>query len=246
MRLGASALALGLVAVITAAPPAGAQRLTTKASIAQARQWVAQRAGDPSFAIVTARGRLRGWRRTRTYPAASVSKAMLMVAALRSARGRALTADERDLLAPMMRRSSNKTARALFERYGSLGLERVARLAGMRHFASLGSLFEARIAAADQARFFARIDRLVPRRHRRYARGLLTRVVPRQRWGIPPAAEPLGYRVLFKGGWRRGTSHQVALLERGSRRVALAVLTRGPDQAYGRATITGVARRVLR
>ena len=235
-----------LLAAALAAPADAAERLTTKASIADARRWIADRAGDPSFAVVTAQGRLRGWHSAQTYPAASVTKAMLMVAALRAARGRELTGDERALLRPTIRRSSNKDARRLFARFGSLALERVAQLAGMRHFASLGSLFEARIAAGDQARFFARIDRLVPRRHRRYARYLLTHIVARQRWGIPPAAEPLGYRVLFKGGWRRGISHQVALLERGGRRVALAVLTRGPDQAYGRATITGVARRVLR
>jgi hypothetical protein len=246
MRTGTRALAIGLVTVIAAAPADAAQRLTTKASIKKARQWVAHRAGDPSFAVVTARGRRRGWHGGRTYPSASVSKAMLMVAALRSARGRALARDERRLIAPMIKRSSNQAARALFARFGSLGLERVAQLSRMRYFASLGTLFEARIAARDQARFFARIDRLVPRRHRRFARYVLANVVRYQRWGIHRPARRRGYRVFLKGGWRTGITHQVALLERGGRRVALAVLTRGPTQAYGRATITGVARRVLR
>jgi hypothetical protein len=41
--------------------------------------------------------------------------------------------------------------------------------------------------------------------------------------------------------------HQVALVERGDRRVALAVLTDSDrTEAYGHETIRGVARRALR
>ncbi len=238
-------LAIGLLTIALALPAEAAQRLTTKASIAEAQAWIARRDGDPSFAVRTVRGRIRGFNETRTYPAASMSKAMLMVAVLRGARGRALTGAEQRLVSRMIRRSSNKAARRLFARHGSLALDYVAQLARMRYFDSLGTLFEGTVAASDQARFFARIDRLVPRRHRRYARDLLAGIVERQRWGIAPAAERRGLKILFKGGWRRGISHQVALLERGRRRVALAILTRGPDQEYGRATIAGVARRVL-
>jgi hypothetical protein len=54
-----------------------------------------------------------------------------------------------------------------------------------------------------------------------------------------------GYRVFFKGGWRTDIAHQVAMLERGGGRVALAVLTRSPSLAYGEASIAGVAARVL-
>ena len=50
---------------------------------------------------------------------------------------------------------------------------------------------------------------------------------------------------MFKGGWRNGISHQVALLERDGQRIALAVLTSGATRPYGRLTETGVAERVL-
>ncbi len=230
---------------VLAAPAGAREPLASKASIATARTWAAGRDGRPSFAVVTEVGTVRGLHPARTYPSASVAKAMLMVAALRSARGRRLTSRERALLQPMITRSDNGAALLLFGRYGSLGLERVARLARMKHFTSLGTLFEGRIAAGDQARFFVRIDRLVPKRHRAYARHLLSSVVSYQRWGIPPAARRHHLRVFFKGGWRSGIVHQVALLERGRRRVAIAVLTDGPTMVYGEATIEGIAARVL-
>jgi hypothetical protein len=122
----------------------------------------------------------------------------------------------------------------------------LAQAAEMKRFA-VPSLFDSQITAADQARFFGRIDRLVPAAHRRYARRLLSSVVAWQRWGIPAVADFKHVRTFFKGGWRPGLVHQVALLERDGRRAALAVLASGvPSQAYGEATIEGVAARVLR
>ena len=105
------------------------------------------------------------------------------------------------------------------------------------------------MTAADQVRLFIAVDRLVPRRHRGYARMLLSRVVPEQRWGIPRAARP-DWRVLFKGGWRPEAGghlvHQAARLERGRRRLAIAVLTRGnPSHRYGTETVRGVTARLI-
>ena len=120
----------------------------------------------------------------------------------------------------------------------------------MRHFLPHPVWGGSTIAAADQARLFLRIDRLVPARHRRYALGLLRGVVPAQRWGIAQAV-PAGWRIAFKGGWGRGVTrqvdHQAGLLTRGRKRVAIAVLSAdNPSDAYGAATLRGVAARVLR
>ncbi|MGH2951428.1 MAG: hypothetical protein ACRDKX_05215 [Solirubrobacterales bacterium] len=91
----------------------------------------------------------------------------------------------------------------------------------------------------------------VGERHERYAIRLLTRIVPSQRWGIPPAA-PSAWMLHFKGGWSPATEggwrvNQVMLLRRAERRFSVAILTRRqPAKHYGEQTIEGVARRLLR
>lgn len=76
---------------------------------------------------------------------------------------------------------------------------------------------------------------------------MLSSITTELRWGIAPVAARHDMKAFFKGGWRTGITHQVALLIRGDRRVALAILTSGaPSQAYGAQTIEGIAARVLR
>ena len=216
------------------------------AALRRARRWARSRAGLVAFAVLDGRGRLRGLRRTAGFRSASMVKAMLLVAVLRGARGRALSAGERALLGPMITVSDNDAARALFARVGPAGMQRVARAVGMRRFWVTTALFEANVTAADQVRLFRRIDLLVPRRHRRYARRLLSSIVGPQRWGIPRAAARHDAKTFFKGAWRPGLVHQAALVQRGRRRIAIAVLTTGsPSTAYGEATIEGIAARVL-
>jgi hypothetical protein len=247
-RTAATALLLlGLAApVAPAAPPP-----QWHPDVAAARAWAAQRAGDVSFAVRTER-RGWSWRGATTYRSASVVKAMLLVGYLRrpDVRGRALRAGERALLDPMIRYSDNGAADAIHARVGVGGLSAVARRAGMRHFVPHVVWGGSSIAAVDQARFFLRIDRLVPRRHRGYAMRLLRGVVSAQRWGIARAV-PRGWRIAFKGGWGSGVTrevnHQAALLTNGRLRVSIAVLTAdNPSHGYGAATQQGVAARLLR
>jgi beta-lactamase family protein len=188
----------------------------------------------------------------RVAPSASVLKAMLLVAYLRrdSVRHRALTAYDRSLLRPMIRRSANEPANRIVGIVGRAGVNRVARRAGMRKFVlHLPIWGHSEITARDQARFFRKIDSHLPARHRAYGMRLLATVIPSQRWGIP-TVKPEGWRIYFKGGWGSGTgrvTHQVALLRKGDVRISLAVLTQfNPSQAYGERTIRGVARRLLR
>jgi beta-lactamase family protein len=221
--------------------------LTTSTGIRRAQRFARRRQGVVAFAVLEEGRRPRGFLRTARFPSASVVKAMLLVATLRRADGRRLSETERSLLRSMITVSDNDAASELYETVGGRGLHRVAGAAGMRKFADVGNWADSQITAADQARLFLRIDRLVPAAHRRYARKLLSSIVSWQRWGIASVARLRQMRIFFKGGWRRGISHQVALLERGGERLALAVLTSGsPSAEYGEETIERIAKRVLR
>jgi hypothetical protein len=120
----------------------------------------------------------------------------------------------------------------------------------MMQFSVAGYWANAHFSAQDQARLFNRIDRLIPKRSRAYARELLSSIVSYQRWGFSRYAAAAGFRSFFKGGWR-GTGagqlvHEAALFERGDRRLSMAVLTDGnPSHDYGTETLRGVAQRIF-
>ena len=214
------------------------------------QRWLSSRGGINSWALVDSWGRMHRFAPGRVYVSASLVKAMLLVAYLRGIGNRAPDAGERASLDPMIKVSSNDAADTVYYRVGDAALYRLARLAGMRNFSVAGYWANAHFSAEDQARFFNRIDRLVPKASRGYARGLLSSIVSYQRWGFSRYSLAAGFKTFFKGGWR-GTGagqlvHEAALFERGRTRVSMAVLTDGnPSQAYGQETLRGVAQRVF-
>ena len=251
--MGLRAIAVVALTLVLAAPAAAqSQPASWQANVSAAARYAESRGGVESFAVVTEDGRLLGRYKERAYPSASVLKAMLMVAYLNrpAVRGRDLTGRERSLLEPMIRWSANEPATYFVRLLRHGPLNRLAERAGMKRFRLLISPWgRSSITAEDQARFFSQIDVLTPRRHHAYARRLLATVVSSQRWGIPPAKPP-HWKIFLKGGWGLGTgwvTHQVALLERGDRRVAVAILTRrNQNHDYGTETIRGIAFRLLR
>ena len=244
------ALALSVALLLATAPTALGQPRSWSERKAAAIDYVQQRSGSESFAFVDRRGVLWGYRKWRIAPSASLLKAMLLVAYLRRAdvRSRALTDYERSLLGPMIRRSDNYTAGVVLGRVGERRLNMLARRVPMRHFRLRSPWGLSEVTAGDQARFFYRVDRYVPVRHRRYARWLLSSIIASQRWGIPPERPP-GWKIFFKGGWGSGTgrvTHQSALLQNGTQRISISVLTEwNPSHRYGTRTIRGVAARLL-
>jgi hypothetical protein len=243
-----------LVALVTAAAIASSASMAGppwQPSMDAAVSYASHRHGVIAFAVRTPT-RHWGWHATQIFPSASVLKAMLLVAYLDlpSVRARPLEPSDRALLTPMIRRSDNAAANRVLGIVGPGRLRRLAHRAGMHRFTPVTGIWGlSRIDAADQARYFLRIDSLVARRHRAYAMRLLNTITPAQRWGIA-RARPSGWRLYFKGGWGSGTGwvdHQVALLTRGDERVSVAILTHlDGSHAYGKETLRGIAARLLR
>jgi hypothetical protein len=210
------------------------------------------RAGKIGLAVVDSEGRMSGWHEHWRFVSASVVKAMLLVGYLRRLHRLGLhsVGSANNFLYPMIHVSDNSAATQTYSVIGDGGLYGVAGAAGMTDFSVSGFWANAQISAADQARFFFRMDSLIPREFVGYARWLLSTIAGYESWGIPAVARPRGYAVFFKGGWR-GTSlgqlvHQVGRLEGHSRTFSMAVMTDGdPSMGYGIETIQGVTARLL-
>jgi Beta-lactamase enzyme family len=245
----AVAVLLALAVLLSAASVAAAQSWGERRT--SAIRYLQTRSGVESFAFIDDQNRLWSYRAWVRAPSASLLKAMLLVAYLNrdSVRGRALTDSDRRLLGPMIRWSDNATAGTVLNIVGASGLYLVATRANMHNFQLRSPWGLSTTTARDQARFFYRIDRLLPARHRAYGMNLLRRIVPSQRWGIPPV-KPDGWFIHFKGGWGSGTgrvTHQSALLRTSTKRISLSVITEwNPSHTYGTWTIRGVAARMLK
>jgi beta-lactamase family protein len=229
---------------------AGSGEEPWRPDLSAAKQYALQRHGTIAFEVRTPT-RSWGWHAYRTFPSASLLKAILLVAYLDrpAVRSRPLRASDRALLAPMIRRSDNDAAGRVLAIDGSRTVYAVARRAGMGRFRLVTGVWGlSRVDAADQARFFLHIDRLVAPRHRAYALHLLNTITPSQRWGIARVRPP-GWRLYFKGGWGSGTGwvdHQTALLTRGAQRVSVSILTfEDGSHPYGEQTLQGIAARLL-
>jgi hypothetical protein len=209
--------------------------------------WAAQRAGHAAVAVVDSRGDLHGYNMWRPSITASVVKAMLLVTCLRQ--HRTLSDSMRATLTRMITASDNAAADAVYAHVGRDAVQRLAHIARMRTFRAGSAWIVSRVAPADMARFFRDMEEYIPAPHRRFANGLLSHIVSYQRWGIPVAAEPLGYRVYFKPGWLGGwtLANEAARLEKLRVRIGLTVFTEdNPTSTYGRDTIAGITARLLR
>jgi hypothetical protein len=221
-------------------------------AIRAASAYAASRAGLVSFAVIDSRGRMRGREPERLYSAASVVKAMVLSAELRRLAADDAEVDEStaSLLKAMITASDNEAADAVYARVGDAGMHEVAERAGMTHFVINGHWGNAQVTAADMARFFGDLDRMLPERFREFGQSLFGSVIESQSWGIPVAAGDR-WAARFKGGWLpdHALVHQAAELREvgGPREIAMAILTdEQPSHAYGVETVEGVAEHLLR
>jgi hypothetical protein len=222
----------------------------SRAAIASAVRYLDARVGRTSLAVVDSRGRLSGVRLREHFQSASVVKVMFLTAFLQrlNADHAGVSALDRSLLYPMIHESNNDAASAVLDRVGLGAIARVAREAGMQDYApGVGWWAYTQTSAADQARFFVAIERLIPHQFWPYARGLLAGIEPEQSWGIPEVARPR-WQVFFKTGAlpSEGLFHEAARLERHGVTFTAAVFTTGdPSMAYGEETVRGVGARLL-
>ena len=170
---------------------------------------------------------------------------MLLVAELRRVATGTLGAGDRSQLEAMIERSNNTAANAVFARVGAAGVRDVAQAARMSGFELSTSdrqyrLGESRVTAEDQARFFARIDLLMPAAQRAAGMAMLAAIEPGQRWGFFDSGLP--GPVYAKAGWfpeRSGwTVNQAAHFTADGAARGMAVLTdENPSESYGHDTL---------
>jgi len=238
MQLSPSSVASGAPAVWPSA-----------AALAATERWLRERIGVTALAVIDSRGRLHGYRYDTQFGSASVVKAMLLVQYLRTHAG--ISRHERLLLTRMIVDSDNAATDTVFAHVGTGGLSDLARVAGMSRFTPSSVWALSLVTAADQARFFYRIDSLVPQRHQALLERVLGEHGPYRGWGIPQAALLRGWHVWWKDGWMHSARGelllQVARLERQGITFAVAVIADGqPTSGYGVATMRGVGERLLR
>lgn len=251
-RFRAGLILIALLAGACSAEVAQAATFSNWApDVASARTYAQQRQGSVRFSIIGIHHRVYNLQASKTAPAASVFKGMLLTTYLRmrSVRNRSLNHNDRSLLVPMIRRSDSVAATRVRDIVGQNRIEKLAHDAGMHNFQYNSVWGLSRTSPRDQVRFMYHLDRFIPKSHRSFARYQLAHIVPSQRWGVGQV--PLhGWRLYFKGGWGSASGrvdHQVACLEKGTHRISLAIFTEfDPNHAYGKATLEGVARRLLK
>ena len=220
----------------------------------KAQEFAAAAPGTVAFAVLDGEAGLRGFDEDRAFSSASVSKALLLAAELRQIGDDEVDEGTRGLLESMIRFSDNDAASSVYAMVGDGGMADVAERAGMRSFEPTpGYWGGAQVTAADLARFFFRLRRAFPDRHRELGMRLLATITSAQRWGIPAAA-PGRWKIYFKGGWRpAGTTetsgsvtHQAALLrDRDGRRLGLAILTDLAPGGTSYEVLEGITARLL-
>jgi hypothetical protein len=229
---------------------ASAPAYPSPAAIAAAVRYLDARAGRTSLAVLDSSGRLSGTRLREHFQSASVVKVMFLTAFLQRLASDhvGLSALDRSLLYPMIHESNNDDASAVLERVGLAAVARVAREAGMQDYApGVGWWAYTQTSAADQARFFIAIERLIPRQFWPYARGLMDGIEAEQSWGIPEVARP-HWQVFFKTGAlpSEGLFNETARLELPGVTFTVSIFSTGdPSQAYGEETMRGVGAALL-
>jgi beta-lactamase class A len=190
------------------------------------------------------------------FDAASAVKVTIISALLLKKHGvRHLTAAQRHLAWLMITESDNDAASDLWAEVGMAGMQRFLNKAGMRHTVLNQAWGLTQLTAQDELTLLGILTspgRLLTSPSRSYVLGLMSRVVPGQRWGVPAGA-PASLRISVKNGWLPYPDsddwHVNSIGAFIGRNVSyrIVVLTSGdPDEDYGINTIQAAARVINR
>ena len=143
----------------------------------------------------------------RHFDSASIAKVLILAALLHkvAASHGVLSAGQAGLAQEMITESDNAAANTLWDEVGRAHLQRFLDLAGMTHTTlGPGILWGlTQVTAPDELRLLTVLTSANPvlnQPSRRYELGLMSRVIPAQRWGVPAGAGP-GVTVHVKNGW---------------------------------------------
>lgn len=188
-----------------------------------------------------------------TFDSASVVKVTVLGALLRKATAehRGLTPAEVDLTTAMITKSDNDATSALWREVGHKDIQRFLSLAGMWHTVPgpQGLWGHTQITADDQLqllRILTSDNSVLDRNARSYVLGLMNRVIPDQRWGVPAGVSGTA-TVHVKNGWLpRATNgwrvHSIGAFTGGGHDYAIVVLSHdNRSMKEGIATIESAA-----
>ncbi|HZR51198.1 MAG TPA: serine hydrolase [Streptosporangiaceae bacterium] len=253
-RPASAATAMSSVVCSSPSHPALAVRLTRDIQAARRGRvsTVAVRIDDPGLGLNCW---LDSWQH---FDSASVVKVTILGALLRKAldQHRHLSRTETARATAMITRSDNGAASALWAELGRNYLQHFLNLAGMRstRLGPGGYWGLTQITASDQMlllRLLLNSNAVLNTAARNFALGLMARVIPSQRWGVPAGA-PTSLTAHVKNGWLPLATHQWRVHSMGcftgrGGGYSIVVLTQDdPSMAYGIATIEGIAERINR
>jgi hypothetical protein len=192
------------------------------------------------------------------FDSASVVKVTILGALLRKAQEqhRYLTRTEADQAREMITESDNDAASDLWADVGRPDLQHFLNLAHMtRTYLGPGPYWGlTQVTAYDEVlllRLLMHQNRVLDTRSRNYVLGLMARVIPSQRWGVPAGAPSRltvhvknGWLPLYPHGWR---IHSIGVFTGRGGGYSIVVLTQNnPTMRYGIDTIQAIAKVINR
>jgi len=169
--------------------------------------YVAKHDGHLAVAVADRWGTAAVTAGVRRFETASIVKVNILAALLLRQKppGRALGSDTRRLAEAMIESSDNDAAEALWQKIDrSRGLTAANRTLGLRETRPHTHWGITTTTSADQLRLLTALTSpaspLTPQ-DRTLILGLMEKVIPEQRWGVPAAREPGNPPVYVKNGW---------------------------------------------